>query len=231
MMKAAAIVLLLAAVPLFGQTQPNPARPNPQPSPAREPAKERLTLPQATVGEAYYRMLRPRTEGAAPWTWKLVAGRMPPGVTLERSGVLAGTPTSAGDYRFTLEARDSARLARVVQVEVLLPVRDPLAVGWQQAPAVETHGGSGIWGSIEVVNNSSSAMDLTVIIVAVNETGRATALGYQHFPFQPGARQMIPFGSNLPRGTYVVHADAVGEIARTRAILRARQQTNPISVP
>jgi hypothetical protein len=50
-------------------------------------------------------------------------------------------------------------------------------------------------------------------------------LGYQEFTLRSGAEQVIPFGSNPGPGTYVVHADAVAEIASTNTIYRARKQT------
>jgi photosystem II stability/assembly factor-like uncharacterized protein len=46
--------------------------------------------------------------GAAPYTWTVVAGSLPPGVVLSPSGELAGTPLSPGVYRFTILVADSA---------------------------------------------------------------------------------------------------------------------------
>jgi hypothetical protein len=67
---------------------------------------------------------------------------------------------------------------------------------------------------------------LTVIIVAVAENGRATAIGYQHFSLNAGTNDVrIPFGSTLPYGAYVIHADAIAEIPKRNAILRQRLQT------
>jgi hypothetical protein len=41
----------------------------------------------------------------------------------------------------------------------------------------------------------------------------------------------IPFGDTLPSGAYVVHADAVGEVAEKNQIYRARLQTpGPLQV-
>jgi len=36
---------------------------------------------------------------------------------------------------------------------------------------------------------------------------------------------VIPFGSSPGPGNYIVHADAVAEVARTNTIYRARKQT------
>jgi large repetitive protein len=51
--------------------------------------------------------------GAAPYTWALAAGKLPPGLSLQTSGdprdasnELAGTPTTAGTYTFTMRVSD-----------------------------------------------------------------------------------------------------------------------------
>jgi hypothetical protein len=92
--------------------------------------------------------------------------------------------------------------------------------------------GDQILGSVRVSNGTKDPFDLTVIILAVDEHGKAFALGYQRFDLQPETVDVeIPFGqaSNLPFGAYVVHADAVAEVAAKDSIFRGRQQT-PISL-
>jgi hypothetical protein len=52
--------------------------------------------------------------GAAPYTWTLAAGKLPPGMTLQNSSAgprdadnqIAGTPTTAGTYTFTMRLTD-----------------------------------------------------------------------------------------------------------------------------
>ena len=104
----------------------------------------------------------------------------------------------------------------------------PLTVAWTQSPQVTAAGA--IAGEIQVTNGSADALDLTVIVVAVNTVNKAFALGYQHFSLGTGS-QRIPFGSTLPRDTYVVHADAIAENSETGKIYRARLQTDPLTVP
>ena len=64
------------------------------------------TVSDATVAQAYSTILS-ATGGAAPYTYALTAGALPAGMSLNGSGVLAGTPTSGGTFNFTVRATDS----------------------------------------------------------------------------------------------------------------------------
>jgi large repetitive protein len=46
--------------------------------------------------------------GVQPWVWSLAAGQFPPGLTLDPSGLLAGTPTTAGTFTFTVQVADQS---------------------------------------------------------------------------------------------------------------------------
>ena len=58
-----------------------------------------------------------------------------------------------------------------------------------------------IEGSVVVANYTDQDFTLTVIVMAVNQIGRATALGYQEFTLASGEEQAIPFGSSPGPGT------------------------------
>ena len=65
------------------------------------------SLPNGEVGIAYSRTLA-ATGGTPPFTWSISAGALPPGLTLApATGVLSGTPTTAGTYSFTIKVTDS----------------------------------------------------------------------------------------------------------------------------
>ena len=65
-----------------------------------------------------------------------------------------------------------------------------------------------------------------IIVLAVAENGRATAIGYQRFPLKGGVESLeIPLGETLARGAYTVHVDAVAEVPEKDAIYHARLQT------
>jgi hypothetical protein len=47
--------------------------------------------------------------GTSPYTWSLPSGSsLPPGLTLDKTGAISGTPSTAGTYSFSVQANDSA---------------------------------------------------------------------------------------------------------------------------
>jgi hypothetical protein len=64
------------------------------------------TLPQATVGTAYSQRFA-ATGGAAPYAWSVTSG-FAPGLSMDPfSGVLSGTPETAGSFALTVTVRDN----------------------------------------------------------------------------------------------------------------------------
>ncbi|WP_425253843.1 IPT/TIG domain-containing protein [Janthinobacterium sp. NFX145] len=64
------------------------------------------TLPAASVATAYSRQLT-ASGGVAPYAYTLSSGSLPAGLTLNASGLLSGTPTSAGSFTLTVQAADA----------------------------------------------------------------------------------------------------------------------------
>lgn len=65
------------------------------------------SLPAGTISTAYSTTLI-ATGGATPYTWSVASGQVAPGLTIASSGVISGTPTTAGSYGVTLQVADSA---------------------------------------------------------------------------------------------------------------------------
>ena len=68
------------------------------------------TLQNAVVSNPYSAVVNAR-HGVTPYVWALAAGALPPGVTMKPSTgttnlYLAGTPTAAGTYSFTIAVTD-----------------------------------------------------------------------------------------------------------------------------
>jgi hypothetical protein len=161
--------------------------------------------------------------GVSGLRWKLEKGALPPGIKLEEDGLLHGQAERTGEFQFTVSVRDS-RAQQGVQKSFVLRVRSAFTLNWK-APARVS--GNRIDGSVEVSNTTPDDMDLTFYVLAVAENGRATAIGYQHFVLRRGTlAKELPFGETLPHGGYVVHVDAVGEVAQKNLIYRENLQTS-----
>ena len=180
------------------------------------------TLPQPVAHTPYTAQLM--AQGGTPsYSWSIEKGKLPPGLHLDpKAGTLSGVPEAPAELTFTLRVTDSAEPPATASRELKVRAVPALQLEWQRQPVLEN---DGIYGEVQVGNPIKDPYDLTFIIVAVNEIGKAFALGYQHFTLRPQATQAIPFGASLPLGSYIVHADAVGEIAAKDIIRRARLQT------
>jgi len=155
--------------------------------------------------------------------WRLEKGTLPPGLKLEEDGSLHGQPERAGEFQFTLSVRDGGQPQQAVQKGFVLRVLSALSLNWKKEAQVE---GSRIEGSAAVSNTTPDDIDLTFIVLAVPANGRAVAIGYQHFLLRRGTINMeLPFGETLPRGGYVVHVDAIGEVPSRNVIHRERLQS------
>ena len=70
------------------------------------PAVTTSSLPGGTVGTAYSATLL-ATSGTPPYSWSIVSGSLPAGLSLSSGGTISGTPTSAGTSSFTVQVTDS----------------------------------------------------------------------------------------------------------------------------
>jgi hypothetical protein len=196
----------------------------PQQSPPARAKLEIATdyLPEPTVQQSYGVRLR-AIGGIYPYRWRVIDGELPPDLRLDDKGILSGTVTEPGDFRFVVAVTDSDNPPTSVSQEFKLHVAAPLLLAWTRFPQVRSNS---IDGAVKVTNGSKDDFDLTVIVVAVNEIGKAFALGYQHSTFKAGTANFeIAFGSTLPQGAYVVHADAIAEVPAKHAIYRQQLQT------
>lgn len=168
------------------------------------------------------------TGGVPPYHWSAPTRDLPEGMILTSDGYLIGRPTKPGTFPLTVTVEDSGHPAHSISKTFPALVTTALLLDWLRPPLIH---GNRVDGAVQVSNGSKDDFDLTVIIVAVNAFGRATALGYQHSNLKAGATGIqIPFAETLPPGAYVVHADAVAEIPAKNSILRQRLQT-PIPLP
>ncbi|NDG72423.1 MAG: hypothetical protein EBY32_14250, partial [Proteobacteria bacterium] len=86
-------------------------------------------LPTGTEGQVIPETTFSATGGSGAYTWSVV-GTLPPGMTLNATtGKLSGTPTTSGNYTFTVRATSGGRFSdRGVTIEVQKAIRNALWV-------------------------------------------------------------------------------------------------------
>jgi hypothetical protein len=179
-------------------------------------------LPPASLWQKYSHRLQ-ASGGIGPYRWIFVSGPLPRSVELRNFGELVGIPEETGSFEFTVLVGDNQNPAQQEKKKFVLNIEKPLTAEWNRAARVD---GARIDGSIRVSNHTGRDFDLTFIVLAVNEIGRATAIGYQHFPLKMNTRDLeIPFGETLSPGNYAVNVDVVGEEPISNRIFRARLVT------
>lgn len=182
------------------------------------------------MSNSTYRIPLVTTGGIPPLRFGIAAGGLPRGLSLDsENGLVVGQTAELGPFTVTIRVTDSSRpRAQSAERTFTTRVIGPLNVDWTDPPTVRDNG---IYGSLRVSNATQDNVTLTVIVVAVNEYGKAFSLGYQHFVLSPDSySQEIPFGFSLPRGTYMARVDAVGEIAEKNVIQRAYRETAGLRV-
>jgi hypothetical protein len=185
-------------------------------------ALDAATLPTASPRHQYKFQFQAHG-GIPPMKYALVEGGLPTGMKLGEDGLLTGTPPSVGEFRFTVSVTDSSTPPTKATRAFVLRVVPPMLMQWKKYAKVS---GNRVDGSVVVSNSTEDDFDFTFIVLAVAENGRATAIGYQHFPLKSGVDTFeVPFGETLPKGAYVVHVDAVAEVPEKDQVYRARLQT------
>lgn len=82
------------------------------------------SLPSAAQSAAYNQSLA-ASGGTPPYSWSLISGTLPAGLTLPSSGQIMGTPTTMGTGSFTIQVTDSSNpvqnASRALSITVLAP--------------------------------------------------------------------------------------------------------------
>jgi M6 family metalloprotease-like protein len=157
-------------------------------------------LPQGGTGMVYADSLR--ATGGAAHAWQVVAGQLPPGITLGEGGALGGTPTAVGTYTFTARVASGVQRAEQAYTLQVLPglsistaAQRPVAVvGTAHADSLRAEGGTGTYawtvqegalppglaldGATGVVSGTPTAGGTFTATVRVSSAGLRTAVPF-----------------------------------------------------
>ncbi len=81
-------------------------------------------LPDAGFGVPYSQLFT-ASGGNPPYTFTVIGGSLPPGLSLDLGGTLSGTPTLVGSFGFTIQATDLSgiQMAKAYNLNVALPLQ------------------------------------------------------------------------------------------------------------
>lgn len=106
------------------------------------------TWPAASLGQPFEATLV-GSGGRAPYSFSVVGGQLPAGLTLQSSGTIAGTPSAAASHRFTVLVRDAQGATgvheatlHVIALTVSPAALAPASVGDAYYQALSASGGS-----------------------------------------------------------------------------------------
>jgi hypothetical protein len=89
---------------------------------------------EAQIGQLYSATLQAEG-GMPPYEWALLAGRLPPGVTLSGNGTISGTPTTDGAFSFSVQVTDKNGLTGLGAFTITVGEQEALTVTLSGPPA------------------------------------------------------------------------------------------------
>jgi hypothetical protein len=189
----------------FGAGQPTDigqyAPPEPQATPL---SVSTASLAQAVAGTAYSQQLQ-AAGGTAPYTWKITAGSLPAGLTLNGNGTIAGTPKAAGTATLTVEATDAGHPAQTATQQLSLTVaadKADLAVSVTGPASVKA--GTAVTYTLTVSDKGPApASSLTVVLSTSGLTGVTPSAG-------GSTKSITVFGTKLTGSVWTAPSLAPG---------------------
>jgi hypothetical protein len=148
-------------------------------------------LPGGQVNVAYSQTLA-ASGGTQPYTnWAITGGTQPPGLNLSSGGALAGTPTTAGTYTFTVRVTDSASATASASFQLTInpPVlaittTSPLPAGRVNVAYSQTLAASGGTGGYTWTVSAGTLPQGLTLSAAGAITGTPSAFGTSNFTVQ-----------------------------------------------
>ncbi len=183
-------------------------------------------LPLPVAGEAYAAKLVAEG-GTPPYHWS--AKNLPPHLRLNSdTGVITGKLAIPQGFQILAQVSDSSTPPLTLTRLLITAKQAPLEVEWLESPTVNA---DHLTGSVQATNHTAGAIKVTVIAVAVNESGKAFALRYENAALAREAHtDPLAFDVFMPPGTYTLSLDCVAEVPETGAIYRVHREIPGLTV-
>jgi hypothetical protein len=185
------------------------------------------------------------TGGIGPYTWSISSGTLPSGLTLSASGKLSGTPTTAGNFTFTVLATDSVggiatqtysltivAAATMMRSGVLAQVA--AGGGWTTVISLNNTSASAVTASVVIHGDDGAALNLPVTMIQQGNTQSGTASSFAGV-INPNATLLITledqFAATLPGWIDVLSTGPVAGFAifrSTDASGKVSEGTSPL---
>ncbi len=106
-------------------------------------------LPEASWNTPYSEILL--AQGGVPqFTWSVVSGALPPGLSIAEQGVISGTPTTAGLYTFTVQAIDQLGVTAHEEFQIQVGSNEEITLGPEATSYTSKAVPTASYGSSEV---------------------------------------------------------------------------------
>ena len=166
------------------------------------------SLPSGIVGDSYSSPLN-AAGGTPPYTWAVSSGTLAPGLTMAASGTISGTPSSSGQYSFTVKVTDSSSPTQSASASLSISIASGLNAtqGATATQYVMSYTASNTNQCTIEVSTSSTytplvhAVDPAIFADAnmdgqTNAGGRAFVVGQKWIAQENGTRPVITVGSS-----------------------------------
>src|ERR1019366_7780770 len=125
------------------------------------------------------------TGGAAPYSWSLMSGALPSGLTLNGAGTISGTPTTAGSFNIGVQVRDiDSETATQAFTLTIISATGPLS---RYGVFSQVAAGGGWDTTIWLVNRSSAPVPTRLVFHGDDGTSLSLPLTVT----QPGVSQQV----------------------------------------
>ena len=97
-----------------------------------------VSLPNAVMNAAYSRTLT-AVGGTLPYTWSIIGGSFPAGLTLTDGGIISGTPTTTGTFSFVVQVSDAGNPTLSASKSLSLVIVQPISITTVSLPNAITN--------------------------------------------------------------------------------------------